>query len=116
MAEPGTVAGRGRDGRLQLVLLLELAISCAQLMLGEALRWPELPPLTASNFLPPAEVIGWEAMMQRRQRAAAAAAREEDDRGSAADAHDAEADAALHERMRPAIEELRARLELRGRR
>jgi hypothetical protein len=85
-------------------------------LVGEALRWPELPPLTASNFLPPAEVVGWEAMLQRRQRAAAAAAREEDDRGSAADAHDAEADAALHERMRPAIEELRARLELRGRR
>jgi len=43
VAEPGTVAGRGRDGRLQLVLLLEIAISCPQPMLGEALRWLSPP-------------------------------------------------------------------------
>ena len=46
VAEPGTVAARGSDGRLQLVLLLGLAISaisCAQLMLGEALRWLSPP-------------------------------------------------------------------------
>ena len=60
VAEPGTVAGRGRDGRLQLVLLLGLPISRPQLVLGEPLRWLSRPDgwLSPPDALRPAVTSG----------------------------------------------------------